>query len=350
MALVPRGIGYPLWFRQRILAEDDGRVASDVLAIRHRVSVATVRRLRRLVAETGSAARRPFSGGRPPILNAASIAYLRQFTILRPDVSRREAVQVMQEFTGAIVSEQVLSLTWKRLRFTRKRLRVFAMQRSEDVRRRFWTSPPDGVPGAVGVLGLHTGAMIDIDECGITLEQCERRVGRAVRGQRAQMPGFYQRGQVRWNVILAIDINRGPVAWWVVPVNVDADVFHLFLQYFLFPQLQPRDGLHVRRSLLWDNLRVHFRPDVLEAVRGAGHRVIARPAYSPDMAPIECAFSKIKMTLRRKRDELTEANLKDKIIQAIQEITPENAQGWFAHCHYNVPGRPHHPYRGPHVV
>ena len=39
----------------------------------------------------------------------------------------------------------------------------------------------------------------------------------------------YSRGAVRHNVILAIDMNRGPVAFWITPVNVNADVFRIFV-------------------------------------------------------------------------------------------------------------------------
>ena len=59
------------------------------------------------------------------------------------------------------------------------------------------------------------------------------------------------------------------------------------------------------------------------------------PSYSPDMNPIEEAFSKIKNILRkvgvRTYDALLEA-----MAEALCEVTPGDAAGWFDHCGYEV--------------
>jgi transposase len=57
------------------------------------------------------------------------------------------------------------------------------------------------------------------------------------------------------------------------------------------------------------------------------------PSYSPDLNPIEEAFSKIKGIVRkvgaRTREALVEA-----IERALAAVTPEDAAGWFAHAGY----------------
>ena len=57
------------------------------------------------------------------------------------------------------------------------------------------------------------------------------------------------------------------------------------------------------------------------------------PSYSPEMNPIEEAFSKIKHLVRkavaRTREELLEA-----IGRALAAVTLEDAAGWFAHAGY----------------
>ena len=98
---------------------------------------------------------------------------------------------------------------------------------------------------------------------------------------------------------------------------------------------------------MWDNLRAHFDDQTLASVRAAGHVVVARPPYSPDMAPIECAFSKLKAFLRREKADITEANLPQYIIQGLGTITPEDTMGWFHHCHYETPGRARNVYSTP---
>lgn len=136
---------------------------------------------------------------------------------------------------------------------------------------------------------------------------------------------------------------RGPVAWWIYTINTDADVFAFFIEQFLLPKLTAG----VRRTILWDNLSAHFTGNVAtDLLAAAGHRVVARPSYSPDMAPIESAFSKIKYFLRRHTDLITAANLRDAVDVAVRTITPEDAQGWYQDCHYFVPGREYRPYLG----
>jgi transposase len=63
------------------------------------------------------------------------------------------------------------------------------------------------------------------------------------------------------------------------------------------------------------------------------------PAYSPDLNPIEEAFSKIKAYLRkigaRGKKALIEA-----MGRALSAVTPRDAAGWFAHCGYGLRGQP----------
>jgi hypothetical protein len=57
------------------------------------------------------------------------------------------------------------------------------------------------------------------------------------------------------------------------------------------------------------------------------------PAYSPDLNPIEEAFSKLKALLHRAGARTREA-LTDAIRATLRAITPQDARGWYAHCGY----------------
>ena len=57
------------------------------------------------------------------------------------------------------------------------------------------------------------------------------------------------------------------------------------------------------------------------------------PSYSPDLNPIEEAFSKIK-TVVRKVGARTRQALVEAIERALRAVTPEDATGWFAHAGY----------------
>ena len=60
------------------------------------------------------------------------------------------------------------------------------------------------------------------------------------------------------------------------------------------------------------------------------------PAYSPDLSPIEEAFSKLKTYLRRVGARTHEA-LFDAIAAALLTVTAADARGWFTHCGYPTP-------------
>ena len=92
--------------------------------------------------------------------------------------------------------------------------------------------------------------------------------------------------------------------------------------------------------LIMDNAAIHRVDGVREMVEAHGSRLIYLPAYSPDLNPIEEAFSSIKAWLRANRDyvlgeiEGDNADPYGVIWEAIHSVTPENAYGWFQHCEY----------------
>ena len=57
------------------------------------------------------------------------------------------------------------------------------------------------------------------------------------------------------------------------------------------------------------------------------------PAYSPDLNPIEEAFSKAKAILKKAKARTPEA-LFEATHQALGSVTPEEARGSFGHCGY----------------
>jgi transposase len=59
------------------------------------------------------------------------------------------------------------------------------------------------------------------------------------------------------------------------------------------------------------------------------------PSYSPDLNPIEQAFSKIKNILRKLAARTHEALL-EAMEEALSAIAPGDAAGWFDHCGYHV--------------
>ena len=92
--------------------------------------------------------------------------------------------------------------------------------------------------------------------------------------------------------------------------------------------------------LIMDNAAIHRVDGIQKMIKGHGSCLIYLPAYSPDLNPIEEAFSSIKAWLRANHDYVLSEIEGDNvdpyrvIWEAIHSVTPENAYGWFQHCKY----------------
>jgi DDE superfamily endonuclease len=64
-----------------------------------------------------------------------------------------------------------------------------------------------------------------------------------------------------------------------------------------------------------------------------GADLLFLPSYSPDMNPIEEAFSKIKYLVRKAGARVREALVRT-IARALTAVTTEDTAGWFAHAGY----------------
>ena len=129
--------------------------------------------------------------------------------------------------------------------------------------------------------------------------------------------------------ILGAMSTRGMIATMTIEEATDTEIFLAYLDHVLCPQLRPGD------VVVMDNLSSHKVKGVRERIEAAGAELLYLPPYSPDLNPIEKAWSKLKLLLRS-----TKARTKDVLDQAITDllpqITPDNAQAWFLHSGYGV--------------
>ena len=88
---------------------------------------------------------------------------------------------------------------------------------------------------------------------------------------------------------------NGLVATMTVAAATTTEVFLAFVQQVLLPALQTRPDSIVAM----DNLRPHKAACVRQAFEAAGVAYRYLPPYSPDMNPIDEAFSKLKAYLRK---------------------------------------------------
>jgi transposase len=106
-------------------------------------------------------------------------------------------------------------------------------------------------------------------------------------------------------------------------------VFETYVQRVLAPTL--RRG----QVVVMDNLSAHKGERIRELIERRGCELIYLPAYSPDLNPIEEAFSKLKGLFRR-GEARTREGLIESIGAAISAVTGEDARGFFEHCGYRM--------------
>ena len=70
--------------------------------------------------------------------------------------------------------------------------------------------------------------------------------------------------------------------------------------FFVMGVLARLAALGLRRIFIWDNLRAHFSPAIINAIYAAGHHICPRAAYYPVDGPIEYVFNHIEIELRKR--------------------------------------------------
>ena len=87
--------------------------------------------------------------------------------------------------------------------------------------------------------------------------------------------------------------------------------------------------------MVLDKLGAHRPKRIRELIEERGAELVFLPSYSPDLNPIEEAFSKIKNILRKVGARTHEA-LVEAMSWALSAVMPWEAAGWFDHCGYAV--------------
>ncbi|WP_165768384.1 transposase [Hymenobacter amundsenii] len=105
--------------------------------------------------------------------------------------------------------------------------------------------------------------------------------------------------------------------------------FAWYLTECLAPTLRRGD------VLVLDNFSVHKLPDLVDWLAEWGVEVVFLPPYSPDLSPVEQAWSKLKTALRAAQTR-TRQSLEQALQQAINWITRQDARNWFDHCGYHT--------------
>ncbi len=174
--------------------------------------------------------------------------------------------------------------------------------------------------------GVPLSDVVVLDESYATTKFTRLR-GRSLRGTRvsARVPHGHWK---LLTVIAAISVE-GVVAAVTVDAPTDRDVFATFLREALLPALSPG------RVIVMDNLASHHVAEVRGLLEGAGCRLVYLPPYSPDLSPIEPAWSKAKQAVRS-LDPRTVPELEAAIQSSLGTINSEDCAGFFRGCGYTA--------------
>lgn len=166
--------------------------------------------------------------------------------------------------------------------------------------------------------------LVFIDETALNTKMA-RLYGWSRRGQRCV--GAVPHGHWATSTfIAALRLDRID-APFLIEGSANMEVFAAYVGQVLGPELRPGD------EVIMDNLCIHKTPTIRRLVEARGATVRYLPPYSPDLNPIEMAFSKLKAHLRHTAARTLDA-LQHGVRGALTEFQPQHCRGFFRHAQY----------------
>lgn len=304
---------YPVELRERAVAASDayGLLRASIL---FKVGEATLKRWRRRSREAGSLAPSPMGGDRRGGARTATAAS--EAVGEKPDRILREMAAWFLEKLNRSLSLSGLSRSLKRAGFCRRAKSLVATERETPA------AQARRIEYLAAVAKLDVDRLVFIDESG-----CQRGMQRRIvwrrRGQEIVCKSLRNRGTV--TTVLGAISTRGCVAAMYGEGATTKEVFVAFLKQVLIPELRPGD------VVVLDNLGAHLPEVVRQVLEDAGVGLLFLPPYSPDLNPIEMAWSKLKTYVRSIAPQSLR-ELHDAIAAGWHTLAAKDARGWFQHC------------------
>lgn len=172
--------------------------------------------------------------------------------------------------------------------------------------------------------GLAPEKLIFLDECSVKTNMV-RTHGRSLQGTRLVAKVPY--GHWKSTTFIAGLGLRGWVAPLVIDGALNGELFRAYVEQHLAPQLSRGD------VLILDNLACHKVAGVRGALQRVGAGVLYLPPYSPDLNPIELAFSKFKRLLRSAALRTVDA-LWHSCGEQLARFQTDEFRNYLTHCGY----------------
>jgi len=277
------------------------------------ISLATIKRYVKQQRDEGHVRPKAIPG-RPPKKRVQVEAGVLPQLQAHDDATLEQHCDLWEQTHGERVSRWTMSRAIKRLGWTRKKKSLGATERNKQER----------VTWRENASKLPTESLVFLDECGSNIALAPL-YARAPKGERAR--GSVPRNRGKNTTLIAALSLEGMGAALILEGSANTTAFELYIEQVLAPTLQ------AGQIVIMDNLQAHKSARVRLAIEAKGCQLLFLPGYSPDLSPIEEAFSKLKTALRRAGARTREA-LEEAIAQALLTITAQDAQGWFQHCGY----------------
>lgn len=140
--------------------------------------------------------------------------------------------------------------------------------------------------------------LVFVDETGTTTKMVRLR-GRSRRGVRLKAKAPF--GHWVTQTFIAGLRADGLTAPWVIEGSINRAIFETWVETQLAPALAKGD------IVILDNLSSHKSAAAEATIKARGAWLLFLPPYSPDLNPIEMAFSKLKAHLRKRAVRTIEA-------------------------------------------
>ena len=171
--------------------------------------------------------------------------------------------------------------------------------------------------------------LVFVDETGSDCRDTQRHKGYSLRGKPARSQKLLARGE-HVSALCSMTIE-GILSCKIVRGHVSGDTFLEFVENELMPTLMPFNGYNPRSVLIMDNCSIHHVDEVRELIEQTGALLHFLPPYSPDLNPIEEAFSKAKGMMQAMDYEMQALDDIDTIVYAaFSTITQGDCEGWIA--------------------
>jgi transposase len=171
---------------------------------------------------------------------------------------------------------------------------------------------------------LDPARLVFIDETWIKTNMAPLR-GWAPKGKRLR--AYAPHGHWRTLTFLAALRCDHLTAPCVFDGPINGQSFRAYVEQLLVPTLKPGD------IVIMDNLGSHKSAALRQMIRAAGARLWFLPPYSPDLNPIEQAFSKIKHWMRMAQKRSI-PDVWRHIGTLVDTITPDECANYLANAGY----------------